>query len=430
MTQGSPESGRDLGLEDAHSLLSAGDPGPTPFLVEGFIVLNAIAALVGAYKVGKTWIVLAIALAVASGEAFLGRFKVARGPVMLILEESGRRALHRRLAMMVRGQGIAHHKLSQLFFAANQGVKLTDPEWRAQILSEAQRIQPMLIVFDPLARVKGGSVDENSQLEMGPVLDFLRELREVSGAAILFVQHTGHEAGGRMRGTSDLEAYWESKVTITRDSDALQIRADHREAESTEPVGYRLDFDDHGMRFDLDEAQDDHDALILDYLAEHPQSTNTEVREGVPRRASATTSRLLALERAGTVGRRQSERPDKAGRARRVDVFFLTENADLEPVPDPGHAGTTNGSGSGSVSPLSGAFYRGGHGTGWTTWGRRHETPARTPASTPSCRLLVKRVAEVCVRCPDTKLRRLRRALPRAPGRPRLRAGTDRSLRR
>lgn len=360
MTQGSPAAGRDLGLEDAHALLTEGDPGPTPFVVDGFVVLSAIAAVVGAYKVGKTWIVLAIAIAIASGEAFLGRFEVTRGPVMLILEESGRRALHRRLALMIRGQGLASHKLAQLYFAANQGVKLTDPEWRAQILEEARRIQPMLIVFDPLARVKGGGVDENSQLEMGPVLDFLRELREVSGAAILFVQHTGHEAGGRMRGTSDLEAYWESKATITRDGDDFQIRADHREAESTEPVSYRLAFDEDSMRFELDEGQVEHDRLILDYLAEHPESTNTEVREGVPRRASATTSRLLALEKAGTVDRKTSERPDKNGRLRRADVFLLAEKANSTPVPDAGQVGIVNGSGPSSV-PLS-ALYRGGHG--------------------------------------------------------------------
>lgn len=37
MTQGSPAAGRDLGLEDAHALLTEGDPGPTPFVVDGVL---------------------------------------------------------------------------------------------------------------------------------------------------------------------------------------------------------------------------------------------------------------------------------------------------------------------------------------------------------------------------------------------------------
>lgn len=342
----------ELALEDACTLLGEGDPGPTPFLVADFLVLGAIAALVGAYKVGKTWVVLELAIAIAAGERFLGRYSAERGPVMLILEESGRRALHRRLALMVRGRDVERSRLSQLHFAANRGVNLSDPEWRRQILEEADRLSPLLVVFDPLARVKGAGVDESSQLEIGPVLSFMRELREVSGAAVLFVHHTGHEARERMRGSSDLEAYWESKISIRGGEEGYEIRADHREAESTPPVGYRLDFADEAMRFELDQADDELAELILGHLAEHPGATNAELRKAVPRRAVDTTSRLLDLEKAGTVCRRPSQRTDRAGRAKHVDAFFVSGDAPSPAVPVAGQAGTGSEDGAYGV-PLS-----------------------------------------------------------------------------
>lgn len=343
-------------FEKASDLLAEDDPGETPFVVANLLTHQGIGALVGPYKVGKTWVVLEIVMSVAAGVPAFGQYRVSRGPVLLILEESGRSALHRRLSKLTKGRGIPAHHLSQLHFSTNRGVNLSDPKWRETILSEAAAVAPVLIVFDPLARVKGGGVDESSQLEIGPVLDFLRELRRVSGAAVLFVHHTGHESRDRMRGSSDLEAYWESKLTIKQTSEGYTIRADHREAASTEPFAYTLEFDEAEGSTRLQPVEEDTSdelaELIREYLLDHPGATNTEVRDAIPRRASGTSSRLLDLEKAGTVDRRPSERTDKGGRVRRVDTFYLTAHAPLDPVPPSGQARTTNPEGP-YVVPLS-----------------------------------------------------------------------------
>jgi hypothetical protein len=89
------------------------------------------------------------------------------GPVLLILEESGRAALHRRLDMLVRGRAIDPARLSYLYFAANKRVRLDDSGWRQRLLDAVDAREWRLIVFDPLARVKG-AVDENVQREIGP----------------------------------------------------------------------------------------------------------------------------------------------------------------------------------------------------------------------------------------------------------------------
>src|SRR4051812_35172213 len=95
-------------LERASDLLNEPDPGPTPFAVEGLLVAGSIGAIQGSPKVGKTWLVLELALAIVTGREAFGRFAVPDpGAVILVLEESGRAALRRRLDALTRGTSLA-----------------------------------------------------------------------------------------------------------------------------------------------------------------------------------------------------------------------------------------------------------------------------------------------------------------------------------
>jgi RecA-family ATPase len=88
-------------------------------------VEGSIAAFVGQPKNGKTWTLLDLAIAIAAGQVALKRFAVPNpGPVLLILEESGRAALHRRLDMLVRGRALEPGRLVELYYAANRRVRL------------------------------------------------------------------------------------------------------------------------------------------------------------------------------------------------------------------------------------------------------------------------------------------------------------------
>lgn len=225
-------------LESATDLLSDPDPGPTPFAIDGLLGEEAICMILGREKVGKTWLVLDFAVSIATGHAALGRFEVMRGPVILVVEESGRKALQRRLGRICAGRGIKPEETGDLHLAANCGFRLDDPEWRERLLKEAGSIKPRATFLDPLARVKGATVDESRQVEIGPILDAMRELRDSSGGAVVFVHHVGHGNGSRGRGSSDLEAYWESKIRVERRGETISLEASHREASGAGPFRF------------------------------------------------------------------------------------------------------------------------------------------------------------------------------------------------
>ena len=92
--------------------------------------------------------------------------------------------------------------------------------------------------------MKAPARDENAQKEMAPVIEYLRELREETGAGVAFVHHTGHQ-GEHMRGASDLESAWETKLTWKREgaSPEVTIAAEHREAETSPSIRYRISWD-------------------------------------------------------------------------------------------------------------------------------------------------------------------------------------------
>ncbi len=354
-------------LENAETLLNEAEPGATPFVVDEILVSGAIGTLLGKYKAGKSFLALLTGICVATGRSVLDRFEVPEpGPVMVILEESGRRALHRRLSMLARGYGIKASELSNLHFAANQRVRLDDPEWRDRITEKAKELGAVLIIFDPLVRLKGASVDENSQMEMAPVLDFMRDLRDETGSAVLFVHHPGHSDQGRMRGSSDLEGYWESKITVKKDSDGVNtVSAEHREAEETSELAYRLTYDDLTDSIRLTPLDDPPRSEIelekvRKYVEDHPGSTAKEVVKGVGGRAESGRPRVKKLLRAGTLALRESQRTDRNGRPYPVKGLFLSTDADYTGVPlsesdgTPANDGSLDESGSPGVPPLKG----------------------------------------------------------------------------
>lgn len=264
-------------LVDAADLLSEPDPGPTPFLVEGLMVLQAIVAIVGRWKTTKSYGLLYLLMCIALGEPAWGLPTVA-GPVVYVCEESGRAAMWRRLDALCRGYGFDPERLrGRLHIATNARVKLDDPGWQAELVQLGLDVRPVAFGFDPLARMKASSREENSQKDMAPIWEFVRLLRDETASAVCFVHHTGH-AGTHGRGTSDLESVWESKLDWKREGEAseVQVTSAHRDAEGT-TLRYRIawDHDTRTMRFPLVEG--DLEARIREYLANNPTASANEV---------------------------------------------------------------------------------------------------------------------------------------------------------
>jgi hypothetical protein len=271
----------DPWLERASDLLAEDDPGPTPFLVDELLVAEAVGAIQGMPKARKTWVELELAIAIVTGRPAFDRFAVPEaGPVIVVLEESGRSALHRRLGALTRGYAIKPAELADLHFSANNRVRLDASEWQTRLRSAVEALRPRAVFLDPLARLKAPARNENDQAEMAVLLDFMRELRNEGGCAVVFVHHTGHE-GRHLRGSSDLESYWESKLSLTWDSDEGELASSHREADAgaTHKYLFAWDHETRSVRLRLteDERQEELNEKVAAHFDAHPGASGNEV---------------------------------------------------------------------------------------------------------------------------------------------------------
>src|SRR6266516_4824037 len=339
----SAESGLSDWLIDAADLLAAPDPGPTPWLVEDLIVDQAMLAAVGRWKTTKSYALLDLAISIVTGRPAFGKLEIPEpGPVVFVIEESGRAALWRRLDALTRGRAIPREELRGLHLSTNSRVKLDDPEWQARLVDVGQMLRPRLFVFDPLARMKASARKENEQSDMSALIEYLRVLRDETAACVGFVQHTGHE-GTHMRGSSDLESFWETRLTWKRNSSTsptVELSSEHREAEAGPTLEYRIawDGDTRTMRFVADGLTE----RVKAYLAANPEASANDVVEHVEGR------RTDVLEAVRNVrGEGGSEAPEPPG----TTPALQPSQSGSQPPPFRGAGTTSRAAGSGAPVP-------------------------------------------------------------------------------
>lgn len=288
---------------DAADLVSRPDPGPVPFLVDGLIVDQALVAFVGKWKTTKSYAAIEMCVSITTGRPAFGTFAIPNpGPVVYVNEESGEAALQRRLDALCRGRAIDPEELrNSLYVAANRRVKLDDPGWQSELIATGKQLQPRLFVFDPLARMKAPERDESEQKSMGPVIEFWRELRDETGAAVALVIHTGHQ-GEHIRGTSDMESVWETRLHWSKSGSEVEVRGEHREWDAPAPFKYRIAWDSLTRSMRFKPVNDAFTTFVVGYLTDHPDASANEVykaADGVGRPAKTKALEVIRGVREG-----------------------------------------------------------------------------------------------------------------------------------
>jgi len=139
----------------------------------------------GKPKVGKSWLVLGLASAVAGGECALGELPVSRGEVIYLALEDGRRRLQRRLRKML---GTAPWPQGLTFFTEWPRVDQGGIEELDKWLIEHPKAQ--LVVIDTLKHIRA---PESARIQ-GYGADYeavtpLQQLATKHGVAVLIVTH-------------------------------------------------------------------------------------------------------------------------------------------------------------------------------------------------------------------------------------------------
>ncbi|MHA7261902.1 AAA family ATPase [Arthrobacter sp. TMN-37] len=190
MTNSEPHSAPTMlqGMVSAEWLMQQRFP-PTEYVVPG-VIPEGLTLLVAAPKIGKSWLVLGLGVACASGTYAFGHIKVDQRPVLYLALEDGHRRLQSRLLSLNVGPPPA-----QLHFLTNV------PEGRMlETISEfmaAHRDQAPLVVLDTLGKAMPPAFGNETQYSRDyRVTGALKGLADaVPGASLILVHHTRKSEG-------------------------------------------------------------------------------------------------------------------------------------------------------------------------------------------------------------------------------------------
>ncbi|MEM7529123.1 MAG: AAA family ATPase [Pseudomonadota bacterium] len=194
----------------------------TDYLVKGWFYGGQVSLLFGPSNVGKSFLAMDIAHAIARAERWHGR-RVQGGGVLYLAAEAGPSLSNRIAALKEPGMWVLRHPLN---LAPSSSLPSSDPAALGDIVAHLTALNGpfRLIVVDTLARVMGDR-DENLAPDIGRLIHSVDRLKTFTGAHILLVHHSGKDGSKGARGHSALRAAVDTEIAVNRDDEIEPIIA-------------------------------------------------------------------------------------------------------------------------------------------------------------------------------------------------------------
>lgn len=213
---------KEEGLWHYKALDLTKEPSPPDWLVHELIAHKDRTMMIGEPGVGKSWLSMGLAVAVAQRwETFLGRkLRADNARVLYVDEENPEALVHWRLNRL----GLTKVGVSNIRYLSQQGIRLD--KYPDRILDEALDWEPTLIVLDSLTRLH--TKEENNAGEISAIFnDGINPLARETGATLLILHHVNKTDSSssftRARGSSDITASPDTGLDVRKLDNGIAI---------------------------------------------------------------------------------------------------------------------------------------------------------------------------------------------------------------
>jgi hypothetical protein len=264
-------------LKDAEPVLTSS------YLIKGWLGRGQMSVVYGPSNVGKSFFCLDMALCVSASVDWQGS-KVKGGPVLYLATEGGN-AFQSRCVALRKQYGIFDAPLA----VRPSPVDLLRPEADlAGLIELCKQIEvdtgePLaMIVIDTLSRAMAGG-DENGPTDMTSFIGNVDALRDVTGAHIMIVHHSGKDTARGARGHSSLRAGCDSEIELEVEGKMRTATATkQRDLEPQDPFVFTLKVHELGKDEDgdavttctIDQADPDD---VADMQQKRPSGANQKI---------------------------------------------------------------------------------------------------------------------------------------------------------
>lgn len=210
----------------------------------------------GAPKIGKSFLVLNMALDMAAGRPLFNAHYPSGKPVFPVYKQNrvlymeneiGELKLQERFRNLVAANGLDAAELKLFIRSRDMRMRLDTDTGYEFIKGEIQEAKPDVVILDPLTQFHLS--DENSSQEMSKVLRAADHFIEDFGVSIIYIHHTGHQnpefprsGGAKLRGSTAIFGAADAVMLIDRESAAssqqpyYKVTFDLRHDEPLEPM--------------------------------------------------------------------------------------------------------------------------------------------------------------------------------------------------
>lgn len=178
------------------------DPPPVRWVIQDMICHGDLHMLIGEPSIGKSWLTMGMAIAVAGGTEYLGR-PTEQGRVLYVDEENPEDLIYHRLHKL----GLTRDLAKNIRYLSNESIRLD--KQADELVTEALDYDPTLIILDSLTRFH--TEDENNAGAMAALFNnALMPLARQTGAAVVLIHHANktdsNSSYKRSRGSGDITA--------------------------------------------------------------------------------------------------------------------------------------------------------------------------------------------------------------------------------
>lgn len=192
-------------------------PRSVTWVVDQRIPKESITIIGGMQGLGKTWLLLDLALELQVGKKWLGKHLTQVGKVLYIDEESSVSLLKSRLAKLLQQKKIQPEQVSGLSFEIGANFNLLQEPSVKKLTLMIERHKPDVVIVDSLVRVHGAN--ENSSTEMAQFFGVIKRLIRSHGVTFIFADHENKgvysaEARGAAPSSNDLRGSNEKGAAV------------------------------------------------------------------------------------------------------------------------------------------------------------------------------------------------------------------------
>jgi archaellum biogenesis ATPase FlaH len=218
-------------------------------VIEGMLPLGSLACIFGPPAGGKSFVALDMAFCVSQGIEWNG-LKVDQGASIYVAGEGIDGIAKRIKALSVKYECNDPDQ----FYLSSGSIDLAESKSVQELLDQLKgKVQIKLIIIDTLHRNFSG--DENSARDISTLVNHADKLRDLTGATILIVHHSGKTNKGEARGSSALKAALDVEVQVSKSNGIITLKSTKmKDLEPFPPMCFKLnpitldEFDKHGKQ--------------------------------------------------------------------------------------------------------------------------------------------------------------------------------------